>query len=211
MTRQQVSLKPPPSEAKELRAFPRRPLDSRQTLWRVSRKGHRPWWFGSTLESRFDLPEPEGTCYLAADPLSAILEVVGPDRVAGWISPSLLEDRRLHELRVPMEHTLGDLTVRQAAGFGITLEIHSHPDYHLTQAWAKRLREAGTEGLLYRARHDPSGGSSLALFGPSGERSDWPFDEPRRLDRVELTEQLWVQCRIRLVDRPRYNQLSVLD
>lgn len=211
MTRQRVSLKPPPDEAEELRTFPRQTLDPRQTLWRVTREGHGPWWFSCTLEGRFDLPEPRGTCYLATDPISAVLEVVGPERIAGLISTDHLADRRLYELRVPETYTLCDLTARQAAGLGITLEIHSHADYQLTRAWAQRLSEAGAEGLLHCARHDPSGGRGVALFGTAGERSTWTSGVARRLDRAELAERLWAECRIRLVERPRSSQLTLME
>lgn len=70
-------------------------------------QGHGPWWFGSSLAGRFDLPEPHGTCYLAADPLAALLEVLGPDRRGGAVSEGFFAERRLHRLRVAQGERAG--------------------------------------------------------------------------------------------------------
>ncbi len=210
MTRRRLSLEPPPGDPRRLEDFPRSKLDPATPLWRVVSKGHGPWWFSSSLTGRFDLPEPDGTCYLATDQLSAVLEVFGPHRSGGLIAAEELARRRLHRLRVPWPCSLADLTSRQAAGFGLTLEVHSLPRYDLTQAWARSLRDGGAAGLLYLARHDPAAGECVALFGPSGEKADWDRGQEMSPGEPWLIEQLWRQCRIRVVDRPRTDQLPVL-
>lgn len=211
MKRRRPGLERPPDDPRRLREFPRSTVGPETELWRVVRKGNGPWWFGSTMAGRFDLPEPEGTCYLATDELSALLEILGPERSAGRITTEELAGRRLHRLRVPAEVSLADLTSRRAAGFGVTLEIHSHPRYELTQAWAKRLRESRAAGLRYFARHDPSAGRSVALFGPSGERTEWDRGRGLRVDTPELLERLWSECRIQVSDRPRKDEIEVVD
>lgn len=210
MTRQRLSLKPPLGDPRRLEDFPCSALDPATTLWRVVSEGYGPWWF-SSLSGRFDLPQPDGTCYLATDELTAVLEVFGPDRSGGMIATEELARRRLYRLRVPRRCSCADLTSRRAAGFGLTLEVHSSTRYDLTRAWAQSLRDAGAAGLLYFARHDPSSGQCVALFGPSGERADWDRGQAERLDEPRLIERLWRQCRIRVVDRPRTDQIPVLD
>ena len=208
MTRQSVSLKPPPEDAVELASFPRSPLEPKTTVWRAVLADNGPWWFSCSLAGRFDLAAPLGTCYLATDEITAVLEVF---RSGALITTEELGRRRLHRLRVPASHTLANLTSRRTAGFGLTLEIHSHPHYDLTQAWAQRLHEAGAEGLFYLARHDPSPDSCVALFGPAGERADWDPGTRTRLDERSLVDRLWRECRIRVADRPRLDQIPVRD
>ncbi len=211
MTRQRVSLKPPPEDHRELRRFPRCTLRTETDLWRFAARGRGPWWFGSSMSGRFDLAAPEGTCYLATDALSALLEVIGPDRLEGRITAEELDRRSLYRLRVPTEHALADLTSRRAAGSGVTLEVHSLGRYDLTQAWALSLRASGAGGLLYFARHDPSGGDkghSVALFGPAGER-DWNPGE--QAAQPELISRLRRECGIEVVERPRTRQLTLIE
>ncbi len=210
MKRRKTSLERPPQDPRTLRQFPCSTAGTGTELWRVVRQGHGPWWFGCGMTGRFDLPEPEGTCYLATDELTALLEVLGPERSAGRITTEELSRRRLHRLCLPVEHSLADLTSRQAAGFGVTLEIHSHPQYRLTQAWARRLRQAGADGLLYLARHDPAAGKSVALFGPAGERTDWERGPEQSVDLPEMVQRLWNECRIRVSDRPRAAEIEIV-
>src|SRR5262245_44247773 len=63
-----------------LKDFPARRLSPEVRLLRIVRAGVGPWWFGSSLAGRFDLPEPDGTCYLAADEIAALLELLAMDR-----------------------------------------------------------------------------------------------------------------------------------
>ncbi len=211
MTRRKLSLPPPPEDPRRLEGFPRSNLDPREVLWRVVSEGFNPWWFSSAMTGRFDLEAPDGTCYLAADELTAVLEVFGPDREEGTVTTEELRKRRLFRLQVPERHSLADLTSRRAAGFGMTHEIHSHARNDLTQAWARSLRDAGTEGLRYLARHDPSPGECVALFGRSGEHKDWDPGSPQRLEQPRLVDRLWQECRIRVVDRPRRDEIPMLE
>jgi hypothetical protein len=179
-------------------------------LFRIVRKGHGPWWFSSSLEGRFDLPEPDGTCYLAADPLGALLELIGPDLEGGAVSTDFLRDRRLRELRVPEGIELSDLTSRRVSGFGITGEIGSIVPYDLPQTWATRLRSAGSGGVVYWLRHDPSRAEGYALFGPHGERKGWKKGKERPISR-DLIGRLQRECSIEVLPVPRSRQLQIVD
>jgi len=207
--RPSTSLRQPPEEAAGLAGFPSRVLSPETPLYRVVRKGFGPWWFGSSLEGRFDLPEPEGTCYVAGDPLGALLELIGPELERGAVSSELLRERRLREIHIPDEAGLSDLTSRRAAGFGVTAEAGSVVPYDLPQAWAARLRAAGSEGLIYWLRHDPSRTEGYALFGPHGERTRWKKGRERPISR-ELLARLASECWIEVLPVPRSGQLRIL-
>src|SRR5947199_4227042 len=116
--RQAPSLSWPPADPADLRDFPSRTLAPDTSLFRAISTGLGPWWFGSSMRGRFDLPEPEGTCYLASDEISALLEVVGRDRVAGIVPAELLRSKQIRVLQVPRELSLSVLTSRRAARFG---------------------------------------------------------------------------------------------
>jgi hypothetical protein len=169
LSRQTSSLGRPPEDPATLRSFPDRPLSIHTELFRVVRRGKGPWWFGSSMEGRFDLPSPFGTCYLAGDPLAALLELLGADREGGFVSAEFLAGRRLRELRAPRDLTAADLTSRRAAGFGINSEIGTIVPYAGPQAWAERLHGARFDGVVYWLRHDPSRGEGWSLR--SGRRA----------------------------------------
>jgi hypothetical protein len=129
-----------------------------------------PWYFSSDGSGRFDLAagSGRGTCYVARDPVGCFLEVF---RFANPIPEIEIEARRISQLELP-EMRLADCTSSLARGFGLTAEIHSSPDYAMTQAWAAAFAAAGFEGIQYLLRHDP-GQSHLgvAFFGPAGPQA----------------------------------------
>ncbi len=204
-----VSLAPPPADPAALEGFPRMVLESVTCLYRVGRAERSPWWFGSSLEGRFDLPEPDGTCYVALDPLAALLEVIGPDRERGYLSAEHLARRRIYELYLEDDRVLADLPATQAAAFGVTLEIHAIVPYDLPQTWAHRLRAAGFEGVRYLVRHDPSGEDGLALFGSHGGHPDWPVDEEREIG-AQMLERLETRYGLKVLRIPHSSQIEVV-
>lgn len=206
--RESISLPWPPADPRALAGFPRRRLDAGTALWRVGRKGRGPWWFGSSLAGRFDLPAPRGTCYLALDPLAAVLEVIGPGRTGGAVSEAFLEERRIRELPLPRTASLADLAARAAARFGVTLEVGTAVPYDRPQAWAARLDQAGAGGVVYLVRHDPSGAEGVALFGGAGERRGWRRGRERRIAGA-LVRRLERECGIAVLPIPRLAQLRV--
>ena len=159
---------------------------------------------------RFDLPLPWGTCYLAGDPIAALLEVVGADREGGIVAAEFFSERRLRELQAPRDYTMADLTSRRAAGFGITSEIGTIVPYETPQAWAAKLRAARFEGIVYWLRHDPSRSVGWALFGKAGERKRWWRGREIPISG-RLLRQLWTDCRIAVVRVPVAADLTILD
>jgi hypothetical protein len=208
--RQTPSLVPPPDDPVALRLFPSRWLDPEAALFRVVRKGKGPWWFGNSMTGRFDLPAPHGTCYLASDPLAALLELLGADRERWIVSREFLQERRLRELPVPRELSIADLTAREASGFGITAEIGTLVPYDLPQAWAARLHEVRFDGLVYWLRHDPSRAEGWAFFGPQGERKGYRRGRELPISD-QLIDRLWRECRIAVARTPMSGELTILD
>src|SRR6185436_8997548 len=115
-----------------LKGFPSLELTGLR-LYRIHRAAHNPWWFSSDGTGRFDLPagSRRGTCYLAEEPVGCFLEVF---RFWTLVPEAELAARRLVRLDLPPV-LLADCTSSRCRGFGLTGEIHSTPDYALTQAW----------------------------------------------------------------------------
>jgi hypothetical protein len=169
--RERSALAPPP-EPERLERFPVWHVHAGTTFHRVTHGEHGPWWFASDGDGRFDLTPPRGTCYLADDPVLAVLEVFG-DLRPSLVSTEHLAARRLWTLALPSQCDAADTTVRAARGFGVTAELSTITPYELPQRWAAAFAAAGHDGIRFRARHDPGGGRALALFGAAGERTRW--------------------------------------
>ncbi len=199
------SLRRPPEDCTGLSRFPRKTISETTALWRVTRKGREPWFFASGMEGRFDLPDPEGTCYLGFDPLAALLEVLAGSAI---VSTTFLEDRRIRKLALPEARTAADMTSARAASYGITLEISTIVPYDIPQQWALCLSRAGRGGIVYFARHDPSAARSLALFGDSGARKRWRRGREERI-APELVEQLETDYGIRVAPIPDSSELDI--
>lgn len=201
MTRQRPSLRAPLAN-EDVRRFPAYVLAPARYVFRVVRDRHGPWWFSSALHGRFDLPAPEGTCYVASDDLGALLEIVGPDLLPGGCAPaSLLAGRHLRRLGVPRTMRLADALASRAAQW-VTAEIATITPYTVPQAWARTFRRGRWSGVRYAIRHSPSRTrASYALFGPAGERRRWP--RGRRIPvSADHRDRLRTTCGITLFDRP---------
>jgi hypothetical protein len=158
---------------RDLRRFPRRTLRSTVELFRIHPFDLQPWWFSSDGHGRFDLAAPAGTCYLAASPLGAFVEVF---RDFTFVDAADVVARALCRLHLPEDVVLADCTSARARSFRVTAAIHSTPDYATTQAWAGSLRQAGFDGVRYFCGHDPSQREvGVAVFGASGA-VDWPVE-----------------------------------
>jgi len=165
----------------DLRRFPAFRLTPVRALYRIHRRDRNPWWFSHDGTGRFDLPAPEGTCYLAVSPLGAFVEVF---REIALVSQALVDARCVSTLRLPGAARLADCTRARARAFGVTAEIHATEEYGATQPWAAAFAAAGFAGVRYLVRHDPSGRSAgIALFGSAGEAT-WPVDATGPVDQA---------------------------
>lgn len=146
----------------------RLPFVRRAGPWmRLHPANRDPLFFGSTGRNRFDDPLGRyGVLYVAEEPAGAFIEVFGFG-VAGGVSTvreSQLVERALASIEVTRPLRLVDLTGPGLAQIGATNELTAgaHPP---AQRWSRALwsHPSKPDGLLYRARHDPSC-LSVALF-----------------------------------------------
>lgn len=200
------SLKRPPVRPEALCDFPSRTLATNQVLYRVVRSGRLPWWFGSTMGGRFDLAQPNGTCYFAQEALAALLEVIGP----GPVTHEFVASRRLRRLFVPQPWRVADACARRASQYGVTAEIGSILPYDLPQAWARCLEQAGFGGITYWLRHDPARSRGYAFFGKAGGRPRWRRGRERMI-AGSLMKRLQYEHGITILHLPRSSQLRFVE
>ncbi len=209
MKRQRPSLRPPADDLSAV-GFPVYRLGPARRMWRLVRDGYGPWWFGSSLEGRFDLPAPKGTCYLASDDLGAILECLGPGLLPGGFAPaSLLAHRHLRELSPPEPRRIANSLAGKAAGW-VTAELSTITPYAVTQSWARWFHTNAFDGIRYAARHTTSRRAfAVALFGRAGERR---WKKGRRVPLgPEHRQRLQNRCGITLFDTPYTDELHFAD
>lgn len=175
-------LGPPPAPA-ELERLPRWSLRGR-TLHRVYRADRATaWWFASLPDpdadpdahGRFDLPAPDGACYLGLTAVAAVLETF--QQFTGLLPDIELQARRRAQVRTPSTAPIGaDLAAARARGCGVTAALWAGGDRALTQSWAQQLRRAGWRALHHGIAHDPTGRlRAVTLFDSAGAHP--PYDD----------------------------------
>jgi hypothetical protein len=165
---------PPPDTSR----FPRSRLLPSVPLHRAHTVGKSPWWFSSDLSGRFDLIQPNGTCYLATDVATALRERFGHDLVRqGVVTFQAAARTHVSTLRVPSGRWLANTCSPAAANFGMTREIGTCPSYDIPQAWAAAFFDGGKHsGIRYQTRFSTGATpNAAALFDASGKH-EWPID-----------------------------------
>lgn len=188
----------------DLIGYPVRPKAT--ATYRAHNDEYGPWWFSTAPSTagveggRFDLPAPEGTCYVATSVSAAVREYLGKEAARSWVSADSAKWKstavsQLDPADRPSPGTpLANTKVKKAARFH-TDELHTHPDYRLTRQWAAAFRRAGFGGLRYRARFSTGDGEiAEGWFADAGA----PRPEPpyRTVPRADWT------TRVGLVERP---------
>ncbi|WP_245814100.1 RES family NAD+ phosphorylase [Rhodococcus marinonascens] len=172
MTRPRASqhLGAPPSPDQLRGRFPGIAVRAGTALYRTHSAKLDPWWFGSSLDNRFDLSGPAGTCYTAESEIVGLLEAWAGIR---FIARADVAARAISTLTVDRDLLIADLTSNAGIRFGLTAEISTTIDYPLSQQWAANLRAAGFDGLRYWARHELSHTHTcVALFDAAGDQTD---------------------------------------
>lgn len=207
--REQVSLGSPPTAPGVVPQVPRP-----QFAWRAHRvrsgRDSGAWWFSSGSGGRFDLPAPDGTCYLASDPQTAVRERLGPRlALANEITDRDVYGVVVSCLPVPEGPGLVDTLSREAVQVaGLTREISTVVDYALTCAWAVWFATCGCGGVRYAARHTTGQDEvAFAVFGRAGAAADLP--SPRECVSVR---DVLVGVGVQVVsEAPRRGELRVVD
>ncbi|MGO8767649.1 MAG: RES family NAD+ phosphorylase [Mycobacterium sp.] len=163
-------------------------------LYRAHTVNKSPWWFSSDLSGRFDLIQPNGTCYLATDMATALRERFGHDLVRqGVVTFEAAARTQVSELRVPVPRWLAHTCARNAVEFGMTREIGTCPAYDIPQAWASAFFGTGKHaGIRYQTRFTTgSAPNAVALFDEARQRS-WSTD-PHALGGVQACAQAGIK------------------
>jgi hypothetical protein len=168
--------------------FPSRVIDaSWGQWWRIHREELGPWWFESSDRpgrtpadiGRFDLPLPNGTCYLGSDIGGVSPEVLRERDVSATNAQAAASKRRLSQM--PLDWCFGkrvaDFTADGLAALGAPADVGalSRAD---ARPWTAAARSSGYSGILFRLHADPQRRRGLALFGPAGERDLLPDQPP---------------------------------
>jgi hypothetical protein len=122
--------------------------------------GLGPSYFGRQPRNRFDAPTGEfGVLYVARDAHGAFIETFGHDTGrTPFVTESELRSRELSIVRASRALRLVDLRGTGLARMGADAELTNGTDYALARRWSLALHNHPRmpDGILYRARHDPS-------------------------------------------------------
>lgn len=204
-SRQRTALPLPPAD---LTRFPRSRLLPGAPLYRAHTVGTSPWWFSADLSGRFDLLQPDGTCYLATDVATALRERFGHELVRqGTITFQAASRTQVSTLQVPAARWLANTCSPAAANFGLTRKIATCPSHQLPQAWAAALFEGGRHaGIRYQTRFAAGAvPNAAALFDAAGEH-DWATD-PRPVQGV----QACAAAGLAVAHRPTRRQVRIVQ
>jgi hypothetical protein len=153
---------PPPADL----AHRQLPLTHLQQHWfRIYRLQYAPLFFDPAPRSRFNAPAGEyGTLYAGLDPHCAFIETFGQATGINAVTEVALRERGLCRVECNRALALVDLTGAGLARLGADGRLCSG-DHHVARQWSLALwrHPDAPDGLLFRARHDPSR-AAVAIF-----------------------------------------------
>lgn len=163
---------PPPPTDLPSRTLPI--VEYRGPWRRLCRADRDPVHFGASGGGRFDAPDGSyGVLYIAEDAHGAFIETFGRQTGIAYIVRSELRLRSLGVIEATRSLRLVDLTghglARLSADGRLTTGAHA-----TSQTWAAALstHQDAPDGVLYRARHDPSR-LCAAVFNRVAEHIRW--------------------------------------
>ena len=128
--------------------------------FRIHRSNNGAVFFGTTGLHRFDAPNKEyGVLYAAAESHGAFIETFGHATGAHPVTEAEIDDRRLSTLKTTRSLQLVDLAGEGLAKIGADASLTSgNIGDSLVHEWSKAIYDhpQTPDGILYRARHDPS-------------------------------------------------------
>lgn len=217
MGRNSLGLRAPDEAAFDFKRFPRKTLRAGSEWFRQHQE--RPtadrgaWYFapyppGDEGGGRFDLPHPDGTCYLASTELGAVNELVGPECAdRGWVDGDLVAGRVVSRLRLPDDVKAADTTSARAAQFRATNELPATERYDITQAWADTLHRAGFGGVYALLRFTSGPTRGMALFGPAGTPNPAMPGDPAPVPVRQVLERLGIE----VVEPPSFGSITIIS
>ncbi|MCM3505848.1 RES family NAD+ phosphorylase [Curtobacterium sp. ODYSSEY 48 V2] len=172
----------PPVEDLDLDGFPDggHPSDA---AFRAHLAEFGPWYFASHDHSRFNLADPNGTCYFADEIETAVREFFGQRIRRNELAEEDVAKLKVSRINPPSDATYAHISGKGAATYGITSELTTMGDYSVTRAWAERLKDV-FDGLRYSSRFNP-GATSWALFGQAGAAPSLGVEPDASLNGVD--------------------------
>jgi hypothetical protein len=156
-----------------------------------------------------DHPNGLGTLYAGSDPITGVLEIIGPEMVERPISQTFLSERAIWTLGYDREIVLADLNHETALGFGVTNELSTMVPYDVPQAWAEAFAGESLDGIRYRTRFSTGeAATGIALFDDVGAQN-WVALMYCRADDQEIIAELMVR-HIYVEDIPFSDSMDVI-
>jgi hypothetical protein len=153
-----ADIKPHPEPPKDI-STARLPITKLKCAWyRIHWLKHGPLYFGTNCCFRFDAPGGEfGVCYVGKSRDAAFIETFGQTTGNRFVQVSELKIRGLTKIDTLQPLQLVNLTGAGLSHIGADERLcsGSHP---ISRRWSAALysNRHKPDGLLYRARHDPS-------------------------------------------------------
>lgn len=168
----------------------RLPLVHRGGEWlRIHNIKHGPIYFGRSGANRFDAPgDKYGVLYVGATCEAAFIETFGHATGVNFVQQTELDVRAISVIGITRDLALVDLTGQGLARIGADERLSSGSQI-TGRLWSVALYEhpSKPDGLLYRARHDPSQ-LCAALFDRTQSnlvlKSTAPLGEPAFVDQL---------------------------
>lgn len=204
----------PPRPGEDLSGFPETALAAGEVKYRAHTRRHGgpagAWHFSSSPGGCFNLRAPEGTCYAADTPATALWELLGPElQQMRGIGPDTADDLIVTPLAMPGHTRAADLDSPDAIRHGVVNELSAgaYPDYAVPRAWAEALRAAGFDALRYIPRMAAGHArAAWALFGPVGPAPLLPY----LAGQVRPARQVLAAMGVAILGEERSGQLTVL-
>lgn len=187
--------------------FPEHLIMAGEEAFRAHSAGRGPWYFGSSPDGRFNLPEPHGTCY-AADTVEIAMRERFGSRASqrGWVTKTLAAQAEVSVLETTRSRRLALVSTPGAARFGVTTELTDSCPYVLSQEWANHFNSHRFNGIRYTSRFSGGGpANAWALFGEGGEHEE---GHRHWMDGVEACAAAHIEVRDDTV--PRRGEVTIL-
>ena len=153
-----ADIDPHPEPSKDIFAA-RLPFTKLKCAWyRIHKLKHGPLYFGTKCGFRFDAPRGEfGVCYVGKSREAAFIEIFGQPTGNRFVQISELRIRGLTRIDTLRPLQLVNLTGAGLPQIGADQRLCSGC-HSVSRRWSAALHSNRhkPDGLLYRARHDPS-------------------------------------------------------
>ncbi len=174
-------------------------------MYRAHSVNRGPWWFSSSMEGRFDLAPPLGTCYLGLSMIVAVRERVRDQALSGTVNVKLARGFLVSRLHATTPARLADVDgTPDGAVDGLTRALYSTDDYGCTCGWAAACLRDQFDGVFYPSCYTVGRAErAIALFGTAGA------DASRRVDAHPISgERAAIIAGLRLAPVPHTSDVA---